>query len=201
MTAQSSQGRSTDSDWSLVQRFQRGDEDAFRELFLRFQRPVFHLAVRILENREEAEDTCQEVFISIRRALPGFKGESRLSTWIYRVAVNHALNRLKSLRRRGERNILPHEGVEQSSNPGPGVVRRSERSPEHAAEHRQLLRIVEREMGALDPELRVVLVLRDVQGLPYAEISEVLDMPEGTVKSRLHKARNEMKKRMEPYLG
>ena len=76
-----------------------------------------------------------------------------------------------------------------------------ERSPEHLAENRQLLRIVERKMEKLDPELRVILVLRDIQGMAYEEMSRVLDVPEGTIKSRLHRARNELKKQLAPYLG
>lgn len=190
----------SDPDWPLVQRVQGGDDDAFRELFLRFQRPVFNLVARILGRREEAEDICQEVFISIRRALPRFKSESRLSTWIYRVTVNHALNRLKSLRRREGIEVPPDEGIEESHNPGTGVHGHAEESPEDSAGHRQLLGIVEREMCTLNPEFRLILVLRDIQGLSYQEISRVLDTSEGTVKSRLHRARDELKKRMEPYL-
>ena len=193
--------RKADPDWPLVQRFQGGDEEAFHELFVRFQRSVFNLAVRVLGNREDAEDACQEVFISIRRALPKFRGESRLSTWVYRVAVNHALNRLKTLRRRGENEVLRDDGVEESADPGPHMPGSGERSPEHLAENRQLLRIVERKMEKLDPELRVILVLRDIQGMAYEEMSRVLDVPEGTIKSRLHRARNELKKQLAPYLG
>ena len=173
----------------------------FRKLCEKHRDRVYTFAWYFLGNREDAEDACQEVFISIRRALPKFRGESRLSTWVYRVAVNHALNRLKTLRRRGENEVLRDDGVEESADPGPHMPGSGERSPEHLAENPQLLRIVERKMEKLDPELRVILVLRDIQGMAYEEMSRVLDVPEGTIKSRLHRARNELKKQLAPYLG
>lgn len=169
----------------LLRRLRRGDERAFAQLVREHQDRVFDLLFRMLGDREEALDVSQEVFVSVCSAVGRFRGESRLSTWIYRVAKNHCLNRLKYLQRRQrgrstEISDVP-EGVLEANLP-------SRRPDEALAEHEVKL-LVQRAIGELDEDHRLLLVLRDIEGLSYHEIAEITEQPEGTVKSRLHRAR------------
>ena len=169
----------------LLRRLRRGDERAFVELVREHQDRVYDLLVRMLGDREEALDLSQEVFASVHASVARFRGESRLSTWIFRVAKNHCLNRLKYLQRRHR-----HRSTEISSVPE-GVLEAcapSRRPDENLAE-RELRALVHRGIALLDEEHRLLLVLRDIEGLSYHEIADITEQPEGTVKSRLHRAR------------
>lgn len=158
-----------------IRRLRRGDERAFEELVRDHQDRVFGLILRMLGDRGEAEDLTQEVFVAVHQALPRFRGESRLSTWIWRIAKNHALNRIKVLVRR-ER--LPDAGpLEEAPRPDRVYDERERRSA------------VQRAIARLEPDSRLVVALRDLEGLSYEEIAEIVEEPLGTVKSRLHRAR------------
>lgn len=162
-----------------------GDERAFAQLVREHQDRVFDLVCRMLGDREEALDVSQEIFVAVHDALPAFRGESRLSTWIYRVAKNHCLNRLKYLSRR-ER----HRATEISLVPE-GVLeeRAPSRRPDQEIAEREERDLVQRAIAELEEEQRLLVVLRDLEGLSYHEIAAVTEQPEGTVKSRLHRAR------------
>lgn len=169
----------------LVRRLRRGDERAFADLVRAHQDRVFELVYRMLGDREEALDLSQEIFVSLHAALARFRGESRLSTWIYRVAKNHCLNRLAFLRRRErgrntEISEVP-EGVLESHVPSA--------RPDDLVSASEQRHLVERALDELDETQRLLVVLRDVEGLSYGEIVAITELPEGTVKSRLHRAR------------
>jgi RNA polymerase sigma-70 factor (ECF subfamily) len=169
----------------LVSRLRRRDERAFAELVRAYQDRVFNLTFRMLGNRQEAEDLAQEIFVSLHGALDGFRGDSRLSTWIFRVTRNHCLNRLKYLTRRERGRSSELSQVPESSfSPSDDDV-----SPDEAIEAKERRLLVRKAMEALDEEHRVLVVLRDIEGLSYDEIAAITDQPEGTVKSRLHRAR------------
>lgn len=171
----------------LCARIRRGDDRAFTELVRMHQDRVFDLLWRMTGDAQEAEDLAQEVFVSVHRNLGTFRGESRLSTWIFRVAKNHCLNRLKYLGRRGAdgRNVNLEDAPELADLDED----REERRPDRLLERRQQVRLVQRAMAELSEEHRLLVVLRDVEGLSYEEIVEITEQPEGTVKSRLHRAR------------
>jgi RNA polymerase sigma-70 factor (ECF subfamily) len=170
----------------LLSRVRRGDEQAFTRLVHEHQDRVFDLGFRMLGDRQEAEDLAQEVFATLHRALPGFRGESRLSTWVFRVARNHCLNRLKYLGRRGGAGTLHLDDVPE---PVDLDDEDREKRPDHELEQRELQGLVQRAIATLGEEQRVLVVLRDIEGLSYEEIVEITQQPEGTVKSRLHRAR------------
>jgi RNA polymerase sigma-70 factor, ECF subfamily len=179
------------SDAELVRRFQGGDRHAFREIVLRYQDRIFRLCVRWLGDPAVAEETAQDIFVALFRALPGFRGEAQLSTFVFRVAVNHNKNRRAYRRRR-------HEGEHESLD-APGTDERPARQvaadqPEAAdvVFRSQAERLVHAALDMLDEETRQILLLRDVEDLPYEEIAEILDLPRGTVKSRLHRARAQL---------
>ncbi len=174
-------------DSQLCARIRRGDERAFTELVRTHQDRVFDLLWRMTGDAQEAEDLAQEVFVSVHKHLGTFRGESRLSTWIFRVAKNQCLNRLKYLGRRGAdgRNVNLDDTAELTD----GDADHEERRPDRLVERRQQVKFVQRAMAELSEEHRLLVVLRDVEGLSYEEIVEITEQPEGTVKSRLHRAR------------
>src|SRR5262245_18838181 len=157
----------------------------------------------MLGRRDEAEDMAQEVFVQVFKAIGQFRGDSKLSTWVYRIAVNLCKNRLKYLNR-------SHSGAEEELEPmadrtaltmGSGVTTGDVSRPDHMVEGYQLERIVHDAIAELDADFREVLILRDVEDLTYEELCEITGLPDGTVKSRLHRARTMLKASVERKLG
>jgi len=181
--------RDADPDGELVARWQSGD--AFEELVHRHQGRVFRLLVRMLGSREEAEDVAQEAFLSLHRHGHRFRREARFSTFVYRVAANAALNRRRTLGR-GHARIR-----ELQRRQATGVdLPQSPRNPEDAAAGTQTQLRVQEALIQLPPDLRAVIVLYDIEGLSYREIASALHIPEGTVKSRIHRGRSALRERL-----
>jgi RNA polymerase sigma-70 factor (ECF subfamily) len=179
-----------------------GDAAAFDALVTALSGRVFSVALRLLKDRAEAEDLTQEVFVALYHHLPEFRGESRLSTWVYRITKNRALNRLKFLKRR-------HHGV-HSDVDDPVVARGiadpdtghgNARDPERRLHGAATSRTLEEHLLALPEEQRLLVVLRDLEDLSYEEIVEITGLPLGTVKSRLHRARAELAVRLGPLVN
>ena len=168
-------------DRELVERFARGDAGAFDEIVRQYEQRVYSITLRMTGNSEDARDAMQEVFISALRALRSFRGDAQLSTWIHRVAVNASLDVLRK-RKRHAAGPLEEAGDHASEEPG----------PEDAAARAARARDVQRALLEVSDEHRAVLILHDLQDLDYAETAAALDIPVGTVKSRLHRARIEM---------
>jgi RNA polymerase sigma-70 factor (ECF subfamily) len=188
----------------LVSRLQERDEAAFREMVRSYGQRVYNLVFRMLGNREEAEDLAQEVFVTVFKSIDGFRGDSKLSTWIYRIAVNHCKNRHKYLARRMIHARAPLESADRDAagrDGGPTMSLQAQISqPDKLLEGLQLEEALQREIAALDEEQRLLIVLRDVQGLSYQEIAAITALPEGTVKSRLHRARMTLKDRLQKFM-
>jgi RNA polymerase sigma-70 factor (ECF subfamily) len=186
---------SVDPDAELVTRWQAGDASAFESLVRRHERPVFRLAFRMLGNREEAEDVTQDALLSLHRHGHRFRRESRFSTFVYRVAANAALNRRRTLgrSRTRERLLAEHQsgGLDLPSTP---------RDPGDAAEGAEAQSRVQEALQSLPNDLRIAVVLYDIEGLAYGEIANVLEVPEGTVKSRIHRARNALRERLKAFV-
>lgn len=180
----------------LVERLKRRDELAFNELIRAYDKRVFRLVLRMLNDRAEAEDVTQEVFITVFKAIDSFRGDSKLSTWMFRVATNHCKNRIKYLdrRARGKKSELDelseHGAVESASMSSSAQVAR----PDQQAEANQIETIVRAAIAELDEDQRELVILRDVENLSYEEIQAITGLPEGTVKSRLHRARLQLAK-------
>lgn len=189
----------------LVRRLKQRDETAFRELIRTYQTDVFNLVFRMLANKEEAEDLAQEVFVTVFKAIDGFRGDSKLSTWLYRIAVNHCKNRFKYLARRQYNAQQPLDEVSERAmtgrDGGATVTLQAQISrPDRMMEGLQLEQAIQQEIAGLDQDQRMLIILRDVQGLSYQEIASIAQLPEGTVKSRLHRARMTLKDRLKRYL-
>jgi RNA polymerase sigma-70 factor (ECF subfamily) len=168
-------------DRELIERFAHGDGRAFDAIVQRYEQRVYAIALRMTGNVEDARDAMQDVFVSALRALRTFRGDAQLSTWIHRVAVNASLDLLRKRKRHAHRP-LEDAGDEPSDDAG----------PEEAAAHAARAAEVQRALQLVSDEHRAVLVLHDLQDLDYADVADALDIPVGTVKSRLHRARMEM---------
>ena len=178
------------SDAECVRKLQRGETDAFETLIRRHQKTIFNLVYRMLGDYDEAAEISQEVFLSAYRAIGNFRGDANFSTWLYRIALNHATTRRKSLNTRQQR-IVPIENTEPASDPHPG--------PAETMEKKEIRQRVQQALNRLDPEDAAVILLRDLQDVPYEEVARVLEIPVGTVKSRLHRARQALKSELASY--
>lgn len=184
-----------DPDAELVARWQGGDRSAFDALIRRHERPVFRLMLRMLGSREEAQDATQEAFLSLHRHGHRFRGDARFSTFVYRVAANAALNRRRTL---GRSRAREQELARRQS--GGLELPASPLDPEGAAAGSQVQQAVQEALQSLPPDLRMALVLYDIEGQPYRDIAEALGIPEGTVKSRIHRARGALRERLRSFV-
>ena len=181
-------------DKSLVESARRGDRGAFETLVKRYEAKVYHLAYGFVQDPATADDLAQDVFVKVYCHLAKFKFESEFGTWLYRIAVNHIKDHLRKIGRRKEVSIEDvAEGRLAAEDPGPG------REAERLAEERRAA--VHNALRALPPKYNVILTLRDVRGLSYEEIADVLKISPGTVDSRLHRARRQLRKKMAPLLA
>lgn len=192
-------------DRRLVRKLKEGDERAFQELVQTYQNRIFGLMLRMINNRQEAEDLAQEVFIIVYRAIGSYRGEGRFYTWLYRIASNTCKNRIKYLKGRNfhrsvEIDETPQAQLPASDGGSMATLQSQVPGPEAMTQGQQLEKIIQRELAALDPEHRLLIVLRDVQGLTYQDIIRITGLQEGTLKSRLHRARLALKERLQPYL-
>ncbi len=176
-------------DSDLEERLRRGEPRAFEDLVIAHQHRVFGVALRMLRNRSEAEEIAQEVFLRVHRAVEDFRGEAKLSTWLYAITSRLCLNRLAS----GERRMA-REGEESLER------LRGDADPAAHVERVELEAALQRAITELPEERRIVVVLRDFEGLSYEEIAAALDLPLGTVRSRLHRARTDLKEKLERFL-
>ena len=183
----------------LVERLKRRDEAAFRTFVRTYQRPIFNLVFRMLGDEEEARDLSQEVFVSAFRGLPSFRGEAKLSTWLFRIATNHCRNRQKYLGRRQHGKLDPYEDQRDRPDRSPALGERPPR-PDRELAGQQLERAIQDAIRGLPADFRELVVLRDIQGMSYEEIRSVTGLAAGTVKSRLHRARVALKKTLAPML-
>ena len=174
----------------FVSRLRTGDPRAFEELVRTQQHRVYGLALRMLGNAAEAQDVAQEAFLRAHRGLADFRGDARLSTWLYSIVSRLCLNRLAGSERR-----LARHGDETLARLADASPR-----PDQALERGELEEALHRAITELPEERRIVVVLRDVEGLAYEEIAEVLTLPVGTVRSRLHRARLDLKEKLERFL-
>lgn len=183
----------------LVERLRQRDERAFADLVRLYQNQVFTLAYRMLGDRGEAEDLAQEVFLQVLRSIITFRGESKLSTWIYRIAVNQCYNRRKYLGRRGHKTNAEFDTVDEVG--ASASIANRGASPDAVLEGAQLEEALRAALAKLDEEHRVVVILRDIEDMSYEEIAAVTGLADGTVKSRLHRGRMALKQHLERLWG
>src|SRR3954453_3918835 len=193
---QSKVGEPTDEQ-VLVQAARQGDIGAFEELVKRYDRNVFRIANHITQNREDAEDVVQDAFLKAYQNLGQFQGQSKFYTWLVRIAVNEALMRLR--RRRPERMVSLDEDIKTDEDSMPREVADWAPNPEQLYTQGELKDILGKTIQGLPPSFRTVFVLRDVEGLSTEETADALDLSIPAVKSRLLRARLQLRERLNKY--
>ena len=185
-------------DQQLVERAQRGDKKAFELLVLKYQRKLARLLSRFVRDPAEVEDVTQEAFIKAYRALPSFRGESAFYTWLYRIGINTAKNYLVALGRRAptttEFDAEEAESFDDADN------LRDYNTPDALLQSKEIGEAVNRAMEALPEELRTAITLREIEGLSYEDIANVMACPIGTVRSRIFRARDAIAAELRPLL-
>lgn len=187
-----------EADLLLVERVQSGDREAFGLLVSKYQRKLLRMVMRLVRDAAEAEDVTQEAFIKAYRALPNFRGESAFYTWLYRIGVNTAKNWLVAHGRRMP--VMSEVGDEDSEGIEESVLLRDDTTPDRVLMSRQVGEAVNAAMDALPEDLRTAISLREIEGLSYEEIAQVMDCPIGTVRSRIFRAREAIAARLRPLL-
>lgn len=176
-------------DAELVERVVDGDGDAFRQLVERYQRPVYGLLLRMVRTPALAEDLAQETLIKAYRAIATFDRSRRFSSWLFKIAHNTAIDHL---RKKSPPTVTLETDDDERLDPLASLAAPESRSPEAQAAGRDLAEALQEALMELRPDYREAILLRFQQGLPYEEIAEVLDLPLGTVKTHLHRARKQM---------
>ena len=184
-------------DFELICRCKSGSPGAFDELVLKFQRKVFNVAYRLLNNYDEANDVAQEVFVRAWRAIKEFRQEAGIFTWLYRITVNLSRNRLKIMNRDKVRLKSMDDPVATGEGEMKQEIAEDGPLPPEILENKERQELIQSALVSLDAQHREVLVLRDVEGMSYEEIARILLINIGTVKSRLHKARALLRERLE----
>ena len=186
-------------DQQLVERAQRGEKQAFELLVSKYQRKLARLLSRFIRDPTEVEDVTQEAFIKAYRALPSFRGDSAFYTWLYRIGINTAKNYLVAMGRRAPTTTdIDSEEAEGFED---GEQLRDLNTPENEMMSRQVAETVNQTLEELPEELRTAITLREIEGLSYEDIANIMNCPIGTVRSRIFRAREAIAERLRPLLG
>jgi RNA polymerase sigma-70 factor, ECF subfamily len=182
-----------DPDRDLIDRVLGGDRSAFNHLVVKYRNRVMGIAMRMLGDRAEAEDVAQDIFVKVFRGLNGFQGGALFSTWLYRVSANSCINHRKRIHLRpavsADASVLELRSPDMASN------------PHVLLEEKQLKLLIEKAIQALPEEQRIVVILRDIEGLSYEAIAEALELELGTVRSRLHRGRMALQERLKGLMA
>ncbi|WP_298010867.1 RNA polymerase sigma factor RpoE [Aquabacterium olei] len=191
-----------DVDAALVERVQRGDQRAFEMLVVKYQRRIERLIARMVRDTDLVEDIAQETFIRAYRALPNFRGESAFYTWLYRIAVNTAKKAIIGLQRDPVMTESALASLDEEDADGSRVENELSdgETPESVMASRQVAEAVNEAIESLSEDLRQAIVLREIEGLSYDEIAELMNCPIGTVRSRIFRARETIAQRLRPLL-
>jgi RNA polymerase sigma-70 factor (ECF subfamily) len=188
------------ADAAYIERLKAGDADAFDKLVTRYSNDIYALLYRLTGDGEEAADLAQETFLRALRAISGFRGDSDLKTWLYRIAINESRNRFRWWkRRRREKTVSLDESLGNTESVYEDLLADNAISPEDEALRRERERILQRALRDLPAIYREPVILFDIEGLSYDEICKALELNPGTLKSRLARGRQELKKRLAGY--
>jgi len=188
-----------DIDRQLVERARQGDKRAFELLVEKYQRRLLRLLSRMVRDPDEVEDIAQETFIKAYRALPNFRGDAAFYTWLYRIGVNTAKNYLAS--RNKTMRTVSDQAIDDDDEPDERLMAQDNNTPETELVSKQIVLAVNEAVDALPEELRSAISLREMEGLSYEEIAELMGCPIGTVRSRIFRAREAIAAKLRPMLG
>ncbi len=188
-----------DGDSELVRRVQAGDQAAFRGLFDRYHRRVFAVALGVVKNQDDALDVVQEAFVKVHKHIGGFQGSSSFYTWLYRIAMNLAIDHVRRTRKVVEFDERVNK--DDATSAGAILPQLTHDNPSKTVSRHELSGQIRAALETLPEYHRAVILLREVEGLSYEEMSKVLKVPKGTIMSRLFHARRKMQQQLEGYLG
>lgn len=190
-----------DEDYKAVSACRKGDVNAFQPLVEKYQKRMLNVAYRMTGDYEEACEVVQEAFLSAYRAINKFRGEARFATWLYGITINQAKNRIKQMQSRSHHEVASLDGPVATANGRMTFDPPSDDPPiVEQLEQKDVQARVQHCINSLDDEYREVLILRDIQGFSYEEIRDILKIPDGTVKSRLFRARDAMKQSLKKVI-
>lgn len=187
-------------DQALVEKAVRGDAKAFRSLVERYQRKVYTIAYGIVRNPDTALDVTQDAFVKVHKNLATFKGDSSFYTWVYRIVLNLCIDRKRREARQAEVDYDDAIAHDDGFTSGPTLATTGIDNPAKAAQRKELVEHMDKALATLSEEHRAILMMREVDGLSYEELAEQLDIPKGTVMSRLFHARKNFQKSLQRYL-
>jgi RNA polymerase sigma-70 factor (ECF subfamily) len=190
-----------DQDRDMVGRCLRGSREAFDILVEKYYRKIYNLAYRFVGDPEEANDLAQEIFAAAYENIRKFRGDAKFSTWLFQIATNRGKNRFKYLKRRGFFSNKGQTNGEEEREPLQREVPDYSGNPETMLASKQIQKLVQDAINELDPDHKEIVILRDIEGFSYDEIARILDLPEGTTKSRLHRARMVVKEKLKKVLS
>ena len=191
----------SDDDHDLVARTKRGSREAFDVLLEKYYKKIYNLAYRYVGDQEEASDLTQEIFAAAYQNLKKFRGDSKFSTWLFQIATNRGKNRFKYLKRRGYFVNKGHANNDEDSDFQQQSVPDFSTNPETMLAGKQIQKIVQQAIDELEPDHKEIVILRDIEDFSYEEIAQMLNLPEGTTKSRLHRARMVVKEKLKRVLS
>ena len=186
----------TENEKILIEKSKQGDVEAFEQLITSYQKKIVNLSYRMLGNMSDAEDAAQDIFIRVFRSISGFNEQSTFSTWIYRIATNVCLDMLRKKKRQNEKNTISiHRGEENDEYEL--QIEDNQPSPYERAQKNAAMQALEKALNQLGDEQKMVIILRDINGLSYEEIAEITNCTLGTVKSRINRSRLTLRKLLE----
>jgi RNA polymerase sigma-70 factor (ECF subfamily) len=202
-TEEASEGSSKKGDHDLVQRVQAGDSKAFRALFDKYHRRAFAVSMGVVKNQDDALDAVQEAFVKVHKNIHKFQGSSSFYTWLYRIVMNVSIDHVRRTSRRKNLDFDERALHEESEVAGDGalVPHVTNANPGKAALRRELGGAIQAALQELPEHHRAVIVLREIEGMSYEEMAAALEVPKGTVMSRLFHARKKMQAALAPYLS
>ncbi|QDU79542.1 ECF RNA polymerase sigma-E factor [Polystyrenella longa] len=179
-------------DQQLIEQFLQGDADAFDQLILRYQDRLFNTLLRMFNSEQDAQDAVQEAFVQVFQKLHTFQGKSQFYSWLCRIAINNVLTqkRKRKLATTSLETAKEKAGIEPDDH-------NRESHPSHQLETSENQSAIQRALNELADDQRTVIVLKEIEGLKYEEIAEIIDCPVGTVRSRIHRARSELRQKLQ----
>ncbi len=188
-------------DLEVIERILGGEVNDFAILVRKYQKGIYNYALRMVGHEEEARDLAQDIFVAAYKGLKGFRGESKFSTWLFRIAINQTKNRLKYLRRRHFFDDEQHTSESREARDAFATLSDPKDNPEEAFLKKDFNSLIMKGLMELPPEARQIIILRDIEDLSYEELSQIMELNLGTVKSRLHRARHALRKVVETKMA
>lgn len=189
------------SDRDLIRRFKQGDKESFKGLVEKYQSRIYRIVLAMIGDRNDAEDLCQDIFVKVYRYLPRFRGESKFYTWLYRITINTCINAQNGKKRKPSTVSLSHPAKEGQDPLSSRIQEDSSRCSLEILENKELGTKIKAAINSLSDGMKELVILREIEDLSYKQLADVFQCSKGTIKSRLFRAREKLKKQLIPYIS